>query len=87
MDAKIQGTVLLDCVVFPDDTVGDVHIVRSLDLVHGLDKQVAQAVKQWTVWRFMGNGRRQPRLASSRRWRTAPLLDPIRPGPASSTGR
>ncbi len=47
-DAKIQGTVLLDCVVLPDGTVGDVQVIRSLDSVHGLDTEAAQAVKQWT---------------------------------------
>ena len=47
-DAKIQGTVLLDCVVLPDGTVGDVEVVRSLDSVLGLDTQAALALKQWT---------------------------------------
>ena len=31
MRAKVQGTVLLDCVVMPDGTVGRVQVVRSLD--------------------------------------------------------
>ena len=44
----MRGTVLLDCVVLPDGTVGDVDVVRSLDSVYGLDTQAAQAVRQWT---------------------------------------
>ena len=31
MRAKVQGTVLLECVVKPDGSVGDVKVVRSLD--------------------------------------------------------
>ena len=44
MAAKIQGSVLLDCVVLPDGTVGDVEVVRSLDSVLGLDTQAALAL-------------------------------------------
>jgi hypothetical protein len=35
MRAKVQGTVLLECVVRPDGSVGDVQILRSLDGVFG----------------------------------------------------
>ncbi len=48
MAAKLQGSVLLDCVVLPDGTVGDVEVVRSLDAVYGLDAQAVLAAKQWT---------------------------------------
>lgn len=47
MRAKVQGTVLVACVVRPDGTVGDVQIVRSLDPTFGLDLQAIAAVKQW----------------------------------------
>ena len=47
-DAHIEGTVLLDCVVRADGTVGDVDIARSLDPVYGLDTQAVNAVKQST---------------------------------------
>ena len=47
MRAKIQGTVLVECVVRPDGTVGDVQVVRSLDSVFGLDQEAVRAAKQW----------------------------------------
>jgi periplasmic protein TonB len=47
MRAKVQGTVLLQCVVRPDGTVSDVQIVRSLDGVFGLDGEAIKAARQW----------------------------------------
>ena len=47
MRAKVQGTVLLECVVQPDGTVGDVQVVRSLDSTFGLDQEAIKAAKQW----------------------------------------
>lgn len=47
MRAKVQGTVLLDCVVMPDGTVGRVAVVRSLDSTFGLDQEAIKAAKQW----------------------------------------
>jgi len=47
MRAKVQGTVLLACVVGPDGTIGDVQVVRSLDSTFGLDDQAIRAVRQW----------------------------------------
>jgi len=47
MRAKVQGTVLLECVVRPDGTVGDVQLVRSLDPTFGLDQQAIAAAKKW----------------------------------------
>jgi protein TonB len=47
MRAKVQGTVLLQCVVKPDGTVGDVQVVRSLDGVFGLDGEAIKAARQW----------------------------------------
>lgn len=47
MRAKVQGTVVLECVVLPDGTVGRVDVVRSLDPTLGLDGEAVQAVKQW----------------------------------------
>src|SRR5262249_13307786 len=39
MRAKIQGTVLLECIVRSDGTVGDVQVIRSLDSTFGLDQE------------------------------------------------
>jgi protein TonB len=47
MRAKIQGTVLVECVVNKDGTVGDVQVVRSLDSVFGLDQEAIKAARQW----------------------------------------
>jgi protein TonB len=46
-DARIEGTVLLECVVLADGTVGDVKVARSLDSVLGLDQEAVGAAKQW----------------------------------------
>lgn len=43
--ARIQGTVLLDCVVETDGSIGDVTVTRSLD--PGLDQEAIRTVKQW----------------------------------------
>ena len=50
MRAKVQGTVLLECVVLPDGSVGRVDVVRSLDPTFGLDQE---AVKAARMWRFV----------------------------------
>jgi protein TonB len=47
MRAKVQGTVLLQCVVKPDGSVGDVQVVRSLDSAFGLDQEAIKAARQW----------------------------------------
>jgi protein TonB len=47
MRAKIQGTVVLECVVNPDGTVGDVTVVRSLDATFGLDQEAVKAARKW----------------------------------------
>lgn len=47
MRAKVQGTVLLECIVQVDGTVSDVQIVRSLDPVFGLDQEAVKAARQW----------------------------------------
>lgn len=47
MRAKVQGTVLLECVVLSDGTVGRVDVVRSLDPTFGLDQEAVKAARQW----------------------------------------
>ncbi len=47
MRAKIQGEVIIEAVVLPDGTVGDVKVVRSLDKNFGLDEEALKAAKQW----------------------------------------
>ncbi len=47
MRAKIQGTVMLECIVKPDGSVSDVQVLRSLDPTFGLDQEAIKAAKQW----------------------------------------
>jgi TonB family protein len=47
MRAKIQGEVLLECIVQPNGEVGNIRIVRSLDSTFGLDQEAIKAARQW----------------------------------------
>ena len=47
MRAKVQGTVLLECIVRADGTVSDVKIIRSLDSIFGLDREAVNAARKW----------------------------------------
>ena len=47
MRVKVQGSVLLECVVQTDGTVGEVRVIRSLDRENGLDEAAIAAAKQW----------------------------------------
>ena len=47
MRAKVQGEVLLECIVLPDGTVGNIRVVRSLDSAFGLDQEAIKAARQW----------------------------------------
>jgi len=59
MRAKIQGEVLLECIVQPDGTIHpNIRVVRSLDSSFGLDQEAIKAARQW---RFMpGTKQGQP---------------------------
>jgi protein TonB len=45
MQEKIEGEVLMECVVKADGTVGDMKIVKTLD--PDLDKAAMDAAAQW----------------------------------------
>lgn len=47
MRAKVQGVVLLECVVLPDGSVGNIEVKRSLDRSFGLDQEAIKAARQW----------------------------------------
>ena len=47
MRAKVQGIVVVDCVVLPDGTVSTVTVAKSLDSVFGLDQEAVKAARQW----------------------------------------
>lgn len=57
---KIQGAVLLTCVVRPDFTVSDIVVVRSLDTAYGLDQEAIKALEQWRFTPGRRNGRYVP---------------------------
>jgi TonB family protein len=47
MRAKVQGIVLLECIVRPDGSVSDVNVIRSLDPTFGLDQEAMKTARQW----------------------------------------
>lgn len=47
MDQRIEGKVLLECVVRTSGKVSDIKVARSLDPVYGLDKKAIEALEQW----------------------------------------
>lgn len=47
MQAKIQGSVWLECVVDASGDITDVTVTRSLDTEYGLDNEAVKAAKQW----------------------------------------
>jgi protein TonB len=49
MRARVQGVVVVGCVVQSDGVCTDVHVVRSLDPTFGLDQE---AIKSARLWRF-----------------------------------
>lgn len=64
MRAKIQGSVVLECVVLTDGSVGDVRVIRSLDATYGLDQEAIQAAKQWKFAPGTRNGEPVPVMVS-----------------------
>ena len=45
--ARLEGTVLLDCVVASSGIPRDIIVARSLDDVFGLDQAAIEALEQW----------------------------------------
>ncbi len=60
MRAKIQGLVVLECIVEADGSVSDVKVVKSLDKEHGLDDEAVRAAKQWRFKPGMKKGKPVP---------------------------
>ena len=46
-DARIEGSVLLECAVMTDGRAARIRVVKSLDTVHGLDASAVEALRQW----------------------------------------
>ena len=64
MEAKITGSVVVECVVLADGTVGDVRVVQPLDQTYGLDDQAVKAAKQWRFKPGTKDGKPVPVLVS-----------------------
>jgi len=64
MRMHIQGTVVVECVVLADGTVGDARIKRSLDAKYGLDEEALLAAKQWRFKPGTLNGKPVPVVVS-----------------------
>src|SRR6188474_2422457 len=47
MQARIQGTVWLSCVVGETGDVTDITVTKSLDTEYGLDQAAIDAARQW----------------------------------------
>jgi protein TonB len=45
--ARIEGRVLLECVVLADGTIDTVRVLRSLDRRYGLDQEAISAARAW----------------------------------------
>jgi periplasmic protein TonB len=47
MRRRLEGVVVLNCVVQTDGTCADIRVVRSLDMVFGLDQQAIASAREW----------------------------------------
>ena len=47
MRARIQGSVMVECVVQPSGVCTDIQIVHSLDPTFGLDDEAVKSVRAW----------------------------------------
>jgi protein TonB len=47
MRARLQGVVVLNCVVQPDGTCSDIRVTQSLDMTFGLDQQAVASAREW----------------------------------------
>ena len=60
MQAKIQGSVMMDAVIRTDGTPEDIQITKSLDIEYGLDKQAVAALSQWRFEPGLKDGKPVP---------------------------
>jgi protein TonB len=47
MRARLQGTAIVEAIVLPDGTVGEAHVVKSVDSTFGLDQEALKAARKW----------------------------------------
>jgi protein TonB len=64
MRARLQGVVVLNCVVRPDGRCSDIRITRSLDTMFGLDQQAIASARDWVFRPGMRMGQPVPVLVT-----------------------
>jgi len=69
---KIEGTVVLEAVVKEDGTVGDLHVVRSLDTRYDFNGEALKAAKQWTFKPGTRAGKPVPVVVTIELWFAPP---------------
>jgi len=64
MRAGVEGSVCLEAVVDVDGNIATVHVVRSLDVLSGLDQQAVRALEKWKFTPGFKDGEAVPVLIS-----------------------
>ena len=64
MRARLQGVVVLNCVVQPNGMCSDIRVARSLDNVFGLDQQAIASAREWRFRPGMRLGQPVPVLVT-----------------------
>jgi len=64
MRARLQGIVVLNCVVRPDGKCSDIRVLKSLDMMFGLDQQAIASAREWVFRPGMRMGQPVPVLVT-----------------------
>jgi len=64
MRARLQGVVVLNCVVRPDGRCSDIRVLKSLDMMFGLDQQAIASAREWVFRPGMRMGQPVPVLVT-----------------------
>jgi periplasmic protein TonB len=64
MRARLQGVVVLNCVVRPDGKCSDIRVLKSLDSMFGLDQQAIASAREWVFRPGMRMGQPVPVLVT-----------------------
>jgi protein TonB len=64
MRARLQGVVVLNCVVRPDGKCSDIRVAKSLDTMFGLDQQAIASARDWVFRPGMRMGQPVPVLVT-----------------------
>ncbi len=64
MQAGLEGAVWVEAIVEADGTVGDVHVLRSLDAENGLDEEAIRTAKRWRFDPAMKDGHAVPMVVT-----------------------